>query len=256
MENNLVELKGTLDYWFERWHQPTFIEADPIRICHQFHQKQDQELMGLWTCVLAWGRRAAIIQSAERLIELMDGAPYAFIQDHSNKELERFHRFVHRTFQPEDALYFIDFFKRFYQEHGSLEEAFIPPVEHPTMQERLQYFFTTFFSASHAPVRTQKHIAHPARGSTCKRMNLYLRWMVRSAAGGVDLGIWKRITPAELMIPLDVHVEHTARALGILKRKSRDWKAVEEIMETLRVLDPLDPVKYDYALFGMHLEKL
>lgn len=247
------DLKRQLDELADHYNQPGFIEEDPISIPHQFSRKQDIEIMGFWAAMLAWGQRKTIINKAQELVELMDGAPYEFITQHTEEDRARFLAFKHRTFQPTDTLYFLDFFQRYYQEHDSLEVAFArhlsPESEH--VGPALTGFHEAFFDHPVAPQRTRKHVATPVRKSTCKRLNMFLRWMVRKDKNGVDFGLWEGIRPDQLLIPLDVHVERVARRMGLLTRKQVDWQAVLELTETLRQYDEKDPVKYDFALFGM-----
>ncbi len=209
--------------------------------------------MAFWSATLAWGQRKTIIQSANRLAELMDHAPYDFILNHEEKDRARFESFKHRTFQAMDTLWFLAFFQQFYRQNQSLETAFsrhlLPGDE--TVENALRGFHRDFFDHPDAPDRTRKHVATPERGSTCKRLNMFLRWMVRKDQAGVDFGVWHQISPAQLLIPLDVHVDRVARRLGLLQRDKTDWRAVLELTQTLRGFDPMDPVKYDFALFGM-----
>jgi uncharacterized protein (TIGR02757 family) len=247
------DLKQQLDELVNHYNRPDFIEEDPISIPHQFSCRQDIEIMGFWSAMLAWGQRKTIINKSQELVALMDGAPYTFIKQHTEADRARFLDFKHRTFQPTDTLYFLDFLQRYYQEHDSLETAFArhltPESEH--VGPALIGFHKDFFDHPVAPQRTRKHVATPLRKSTCKRLNMFLRWMVRKDERGVDFGIWNGISPAQLLIPLDVHVERVARRLGLLTRKQVDWQAVLELTEALRHYDAADPVKYDFALFGM-----
>lgn len=247
------DLKILLDSLVEKYNRPDFIEADPICIPHRFTKKQDIEISGFWAAMFAWGQRKTIINKASEVMALMDDAPHDFIVNHREEDRERFLTFKHRTFQPLDALYFLEFLQWFYQNHDSLEEAFLhkmkPCDEHTGAA--LAGFHELFFSRPHAPRRTRKHVATPATKSSCKRLNMFLRWMVRPAGQGVDFGIWKNISPSQLLIPLDVHVERVARKFGLLERKQTDWLAVIELTERLRKFDSEDPVKYDFALFGM-----
>jgi uncharacterized protein (TIGR02757 family) len=183
----------------------------------------------------------------------MNGAPHDFMMNHEEKDLKRFLDFKHRTFNATDALYFIEFFKQYYKKHESLEDAFLVNQKKTSdnLESGMTAFHDLFFSLEDAPHRTKKHIASPVRKSTCKRMNMFLRWMVRRDKGGVDFGIWKQIKPAQLLCPLDVHVERVARKLGLIKRKQTDWETVLELTENLKTFDPKDPVKYDFALFGI-----
>lgn len=236
-----------------RFEKPDFIANDPIGIPHRFTQLQDIEIMGFWTAMLAWGQRKTIINSANRLIELMDGAPFDFILHHQEKDRARFESFKHRTFQALDTLYFLAFFQQYYQKNTSLEMAFARHLspDNQTVEFALIGFQDDFFSLDDAPQRTRKHIATPARNSSCKRLNMFLRWMVRSEEKGVDFGLWKNIKTSQLLMPLDVHVERFARQFGLIQRDKTDWKTVLELTENLRQFDANDPVKYDFALFGL-----
>lgn len=246
-------LKILLDGLVEKYNCPEFIEDDPVSIPHRFIKKQDIEIAAFWTAMFAWGQRKTIINKANDLLERMDGAPHDFILHHREHERERFLDFKHRTFQATDTLYFLEFLQWFYQSHTSLEEAFLKNMkpEDAHTQAALTGFHRLFFSLPDAPQRTRKHVATPATKSTCKRLNMFLRWMVRQDGRGVDFGIWNKIKPSQLLIPLDVHVERIARRFGLLERKQTDWLAVLELTERLRSFDPEDPVKYDFALFGM-----
>ena len=250
---NKQELRDSLESAVDRYNNVAFIEGDPISVPHRFSKIQDREIIGFWTAILAWGQRKTIINSGNRLVELMDGAPHDFIINHQEKDRERFLEFKHRTFQALDTLYFLEFFQNYYAQHDSLEQAFAKHIESTkdSTEKALIGFQREFFSLPDAPSRTRKHVSTPTRNSTCKRLNMFLRWMVREDDHGVDFGIWKRIRPAQLLIPLDVHVDRVARELGLLERKQTDWKAVLELTEHLREFDPKDPVKYDFALFGM-----
>jgi uncharacterized protein (TIGR02757 family) len=253
LKKNRVDLQAYLDQYVALYNQSTFIEDDPISIPHRFKKLQDIEIMGFWVAMLAWGQRKTIINSANTLIDLMDGAPYDFITNHEEKDRARFMAFKHRTFQPLDTLYFLEFFQQYYRAHPSLETAFAKhlPEQAPTVEKALVGFHDTFFSLPDAPRRTRKHVATPTRKSSCKRLNMFLRWMVRKDTTGVDLGLWNSIKPAQLLMPLDVHVDRVARRLGLLTRKQTDWQAVLELTDNLRQFDPDDPVKYDFALFGI-----
>lgn len=246
-------LKIHLDNLVEKYNRPEFIEDDPVSIPHRFTRLQDIEITAFWTAMFAWGQRKTIINKANDLIERMDGAPHDFILHHREYERERFLDFKHRTFQATDTLYFLEFLQWFYQNHTSLEEAFLKNMHSADLhtEAALTGFHRLFFSLPDAPQRTRKHVATPATKSTCKRLNMFLRWMVRQDDRGVDFGIWKKIKPSQLLIPLDVHVERIARRFGLLERKQTDWLAVLELTERLRTFDPEDPVKYDFALFGM-----
>jgi uncharacterized protein (TIGR02757 family) len=255
------ELKDFLDKRVDLYNQPSFIKDDPICIPHLFSKKQDIEIAGFFAAIFAWGNRTTIINKAKELMLLMDNAPYDFCLNHSSKELKKLTNFKHRTFNATDLLYFITFFKFHYSKHKSLETAFTP---HPQpfsingegsktliMEDILTGFHHYFFSLEHVPARTRKHIATPERKSSCKRLNMFLRWMVRQDNKGVDFGIWKSISPSQLICPIDVHVARVAKKLNILERKQTDWQAAIELTEYLRTLDKRDPVKYDFALFGL-----
>lgn len=248
-----ANLKQYLDSLVEQFNTPNFIADDPISIPHLFSKRADIEIMGFWIAMLAWGQRKTIINKATELVQLMDGAPYDFILNHQEKDRARFLNFKHRTFQTTDTLYFLEFFQNYYRTNSSLENAFsqfISP-EDETVKKGLIGFHNLFFALEFAPQRTRKHVSTPARKSTCKRLNMFLRWMVRQDNKGVDFGLWKQISPSQLLIPLDVHVDRIARKLGLLERKQRDWQAVTELSAALRQFDPKDPAKYDFALFGL-----
>ena len=250
MTNNLHSF---LDDCYRKFNNQNFIENDPIGIPHRFSKRQDIEITAFWTAMLAWGQRKTIINSATHLFELMDNAPHDFIVNHLEKDRQRFLDFKHRTFQPTDTLYFLEYLQHFYQKNDSLEFAFskfITPNT-PSVSDALIGFHNAFFSLPVAPERTKKHIATPASKSTCKRLCMFLRWMVRHDEQGVDFGLWKNIKPAQLLMPLDVHVDRQARRLGLLTRPKTDWQAVLELTEALRLYDANDPVKYDFALFGL-----
>lgn len=243
------ELKIFLDAKVDLYNQPSFIKADPISVPHLFTKKQDIEIAGFFAAMFAWGNRTTIINKSKELMQLMDNAPHQFCLHHSPKELKRVLNFKHRTFNTTDLLYFIDFFKFHYSKHKSLETAFTRHGK--TAEEMLAGFHHYFFSLTDIPERTRKHIATPERKSGCKRINMFLRWMVRQDNKGVDFGIWKNISPAQLICPIDLHVARVAKKLNILQRKQTDWQAAMELTEYLRTLDAADPVKYDFALFGL-----
>jgi uncharacterized protein (TIGR02757 family) len=248
-----MNLKRLLDRKVALYNNPAFIPSDPVSIPHRFSRRQDIEIMGFFAATLAWGQRKTIISKCSELITLMDGAPCDFIISHSEKDLKRFLNFRHRTFQPDDLLYFISFFRHYYSQNGSLENAFtrfMSPGDE-TVEKALQGFYQLFFSLEHVPQRTRKHVASPLKNSTCKRLNMFLRWMVRDDGRGVDFGLWKTIRPSQLLCPLDVHVERNARRFGLIGGKTHGWKAVLELTANLKKFDRDDPVKYDFALFGM-----
>ena len=269
-------LKDFLDAKADLYNRPSFIERDPISIPHRFSRKQDIEIMGFWAAVLAWGQRPVILKKAAELVAHMDGAPYDFVRNHEESDLKRFLAFKHRTFNATDALYFLHFFRQYYQENDSLEDAFInipagraavslSPSESNglkpagtytvgTVEQALVTFHDRFCCDPFFPDRTRKHLATPARNSSGKRLLMFLRWMVRQDDRGVDFGLWTRLRPDQLVIPIDVHVNRVARQLGLLTRPQTDWKAALELTETLRQFDPADPVRYDFALFGLGVE--
>lgn len=248
------ELKSFLDEKVQQYNHPGFIEHDPVSIPHLFTKKQDIEIAGFFAATLAWGQRVTIINSCHKLLGWMDNDPHQFILHHSENDLKPFLEFRHRTFNGLDALYFIEFMKWFYARHQSLEEAFKSVDQNETVEKALINFRNLFFSLPDYPSRTKKHVATPERKSACKRLNMYLRWMVRSDENGVDFGIWRKIKPAQLVCPCDVHVERVARKLKLITRKQMDWLTAMELTDNLRKLDPNDPVKYDFALFGLGLE--
>jgi uncharacterized protein (TIGR02757 family) len=251
------KLREALDERVTRYNQPSFIENDPISIPHQFTKQQDIEIAGLFAATLAWGLRKTIINKCNELMKMMDNAPHDFILHHSDNELKPFLNFKHRTFNATDALFFIDFLKKHYLKYDSLQTAFFPDKNEQNTESGLIHFHNYLFDSENAPQRTRKHVATPKRKSACKRLNMYLRWMVRKDDNRVDFGLWDSILPAELICPLDVHVDRVARKFGLLQRSQTDWKAALELTGNLRQLDPSDPVKYDFALFGMGvMEKL
>lgn len=244
---NLLEKK------YQQYNRPTFLDADPVSIPHRFTKKQDIEIAGFFAAVLAWGQRKTIIQNAGRLMQWMDNSPHQFITQHKETDLKPFLAFKHRTFNATDTLYFIEFLKHHYAQHNSLEKAFSGHLSKAdiTVEKALIGFHNQFFALEDAPHRTRKHLPTPERKSTCKRINMYLRWMVRKDKHGVDFGIWKEIKPAQLLCPLDVHVDRIGRKLGLIKRPQTNWPTVLELTANLRTFDPVDPVKYDFALFGL-----
>lgn len=245
-ENSLIKL---LDAKVELYNQPSFIKDDPISIPHLFTKKQDIEIAGFFAAIFSWGNRTTIINKSKELMLLMDNAPHTFCLHHNPKDLKKLMGFKHRTFNATDLFYFIEFLKTHYTKHKSLETAF---TQHGiNMKEMLTGFHHYFFSLEDVPTRTKKHIATPERKSSCKRLNMFLRWMVRNDKKGVDFGIWKNISPAQLICPLDLHVVRVAKRFNLLHRKQTDWLAAVELTEYLRTLDNKDPVKYDFALFGM-----
>jgi uncharacterized protein (TIGR02757 family) len=248
---HLLALKDFLDTKVDQFNRPDFIELDPISIPHQYKRKQDIEIAGLLTAVLAWGQRVTVINKSKELLSLMGNAPHDFLLHHKLTDLKPFERFKHRTFNATDALYFMEALKNIYQKYASMEDAFLVSAAAPHVGTGLAHFHRLFFSLPDFPQRTKKHISTPERKSACKRINMYLRWMVRQDTKGVDFGLWKRISPSQLICPLDLHVERVARKLKLIRRKQVDWETALELTSNLKILDPADPVKYDFALFGL-----
>jgi uncharacterized protein (TIGR02757 family) len=271
----IENIKSFLDAKVAQYNRPEFIENDPIVIPHLFSKKQDIEIMGFWAATLAWGQRVTIIKKCKELITLMDGAPHDFIINHEETDLKKLLHFKHRTFNDIDTLYFIAFFRYHYEKFESLEDAFLPKPPSPLKEELLDltkvsltpplggwgaedclnHFRKYFFSLPDYPHRTQKHVSSPSQKSTCKRLNMFLRWMVRKDDNGVDFGIWNHINPADLICPLDLHVDRVSRKLLLITRKQTDWQTAIELTQRLKQFDPLDPVKYDFALFGLGIEE-
>jgi len=248
------QLKEYLDALVSRYNHSSFIESDPISIPKQFSLKQDIEITAFWTAMLAWGRRATIISKAQELFDRMDGRPYDFILNHSEEERKGFLSFKHRTFQADDTLYFLHFLQKIYRQFDSLEEAFLINGENRGIEAGLINFYNLFTGDDLMPGRTKKHVSTPSRNTACKRLNMFLRWMVRKDEAGVDFGIWSRLAMKDLMIPLDVHVGKVARRLGLLARPQDDWRSVLELTGRLQSMNPADPVSYDYALFSLGVE--
>ncbi|VTP95281.1 TIGR02757 family protein [Sphingobacterium daejeonense] len=248
-----LSLKDFLDRKVEEYNRPDFIPNDPISIPHQFTEKQDIEIMGFFASILAWGQRKTIINKCNELIERMDGSPYDFIVNHGDEDLKNMLGFKHRTFNDTDLLYFISFFKYHYTHFTSLEDAFlqVEDMNGFSIEESLNSFKSYFFSLPDYPHRTRKHVSSPLQKSTCKRLNMFLRWMVRKDDMGVDFGIWDQIKPKDLICPCDVHVERVARKFGLIQTDKVNWKTAIELTDHLKELDPADPVKYDFALFGL-----
>ncbi len=246
---NLNEIKKLLDHKVAYYNQPLFIKEDPISVPHQFTKQQDIEIAGFFAAIFAWGNRTTIINKAKEIMQLMDDVPHDFCVSHQPKDLKRFLQFKHRTFNADDIIYFINFLQYHYNNHRSLEMAFFPKKK-MTVEQGLIHFRNYFFSLEHLP-RTHKHISSPSQKSACKRLNMYLRWMVRGDDKGVDFGLWKNIQPKELICPLDVHVSSVARQLGLLKSTKNDWQAALELTNNLKLMNAEDPVIYDFALFSM-----
>jgi uncharacterized protein (TIGR02757 family) len=248
-------LKDFLDDRVDRYNRPAFIENDPISIPHRFRIRQDMEIAGLLAALLAWGQRITVINKCNELLGYLDDSPYDFLVNHSPADWKSVQRFKHRTFNGQDATYFLTFLSYFYRQHRSLEAAFPIAPGAPNVESALLAFHNMFFSLPNAPARTRKHVPTPARKSACKRINMFLRWMVRKDDRGVDFGLWNSIRPDQLICPCDVHVERVARQLKLVKRKAIDWETALELTRQLKKLDPTDPVKYDFALFGLGIEE-
>lgn len=243
------DLQEFLNSKVDFYNQPSFIKDDPISVPHLFTKKQDIEIAGFFAAIFSWGNRTTIISKAKELMQLMDMAPYEFCLNHDSNGLKRLMGFKHRTFNDTDLFYCVEFFKHHYKRYKSLENAFTRHGN--TVEEMLTGFHHYFFSLDDFPVRTKKHIATPERKSSCKRLNMFLRWMVRQDGKGVDFGLWKKISPSQLVCPIDLHVARVACRFNLIKRKQTDWQTALELTEYLRTLDKNDPVKYDFALFGL-----
>jgi uncharacterized protein (TIGR02757 family) len=254
---DIRRLKEFLDRKVEEYNQPAFILNDPISIPHRFTKKQDIEISGFFAAIFSWGNRTTIIQKTNDLIQRMDNTPYEFCLNHNARDLKNLATFKHRTFNATDLLYFIAFLQYHYRNHQSLEDAFFqkisttPSFEGEPVAAALDRFYNYFFSLEDAPSRTHKHIASPQKKSTCKRLNMFLRWMVRQDDKGVDFGIWKKISQSQLICPIDLHVARVAKRFNLITRKQIDWLTALELSDHLRKLDKNDPVKYDFALFGL-----
>ncbi|HEV3222007.1 MAG TPA: TIGR02757 family protein [Puia sp.] len=278
---NKKKLQDFLEKKVLEYNDPSFIATDPVSVPHRFSKKQDIEIAGLFSSIFAWGNRTTIIQKSNELMLAMDDDPFNFIMNHHTTDLKRFLKFKHRTFNATDLLYFIHFLQTHYRISDTLETAFLTePLseerikkpsaviihtekikkkksdenissENEFIKKALSVFYNRFFSLENAPYRTQKHIATPEKNSACKRLNMYLRWMVRKDNRGVDFGIWKKISAADLICPVDLHVSRVARGFGLINRKQTDWETAMELTWALRDMDKKDPVKYDFALFGL-----
>ncbi|WP_026450075.1 TIGR02757 family protein [Aequorivita capsosiphonis] len=244
------ELKEFLDAKVILYNNPKFIESDPIQIPHLFTLKEDIEIAGFLVATIAWGNRKSIINNAKQLVDLMGNSPYDFVMNFSDKEADSLSSFVHRTFNSEDLFYFFKSLQNIYTNHGGLESVFTKYIDDNSLQPSIHHFKKIFFELEHLP-RTEKHVSDPLKNSAAKRINMFLRWMVRNDTAGVDFGIWKSISPSLLSCPLDVHSGNVARKLQLLSRKQNDAKAVTELDTALRKLDVKDPAKYDFALFGL-----
>jgi uncharacterized protein (TIGR02757 family) len=248
------QLQSLLDTLYHKYNRVEFIESDPISVPHLYAKKQDIEIAAFIAAIFAWGQRTTIINKSKELLSLMDNDPHQFVLHSSDAELKRIVNFKHRTFNDTDALYFIEFLRHHYKQYDSLEMAFCMHKA-TTMEERLINFRSYFFSLPDFPLRTQKHISSPANLSTCKRINMFLRWMVRIDTSGVDFGIWRKIKTEDLIIPIDVHVNKVANQLGLLKQEKINWNTAVQLTNSLKAFDAFDPVKYDFALFGLGIEQ-
>lgn len=246
-----TEIKELLDIKHDAYNDSSFVEHDPISIPHRFSTKEDIEISAFLTATISWGQRKTIINNATKMMHLMDDAPHDFVLNHTDKDLLRLYGFVHRTFNSEDLIFFIKSLKNIYIKHGGLEKLFATRHEPGTsLFYGITHFRDIFFDINH-PVRTLKHVSNIEKNASGKRLMMFLRWMVRNDKRGVDFGLWNSIHPSELYLPLDVHTANTSRKLGLLSLRSNGWKSVLEVTSKLREFDPKDPIKYDFALFGL-----
>ena len=248
-------LREFLEAKVTQFNRPGFILHDPVSIPHRFKKKPDIEIAGFIAAIFAWGNRVTVINKSLELLSMMDNMPHAFVRDHSVHEARRLKRFVHRTFNGEDVMYFLRFFQFHYQQHETLESAFPVHPDAPHVEEALIYFRDYFYLLDKVPDHVRDKISTPAKRSACKRINMFLRWMVRNDQMGVDFGLWKKIKPSQLVCPCDVHVERTARKLGLITHPQLGWSSALELTNNLKKFDPQDPVKYDFALFGLGVEE-
>lgn len=248
MDRHFQDIKEQLNQLADKYENEAFIENDPISIPHLFREKQDIEIAAFFAAMISWGQRKTIIANARKLMRLMDDAPYEFVRHHGPSDLKALSHFVHRTFQPIDLYYFLGKLQLFYKSSDSLEDLFISDTDQTIFSGITNA--NQFFFPKDEVNRSRKHFSSPERKSACKRTNMFLRWMVRKQSS-VDFGIWERIDPSSLMIPLDIHVGKVARSLGLLRRKQNDWQAVEELTSVLRKMNPTDPIRYDYSLFSL-----
>ncbi len=246
------ELKAFLDEKYDQYNRTSFIENDPISIPHRFHKKEDIEIVGFLAATIAWGQRITIINNARKLARWMGDSPHDFILHFKPHQLEPFQQFKHRTFNGIDCVFFLQSLQHIYQQHGGLEPAFAQHISptHKDVKLAIAGFRKLFFETTHE-TRSEKHVSNPLKGSSSKRLNMYLRWMVRKDNRGVDFGLWDSISPSQLVCPLDVHTGNVGRKLQLLSRKQNDWRAADELTDALRIMDANDPVKYDFALFGL-----
>jgi len=241
---------------YRKYNHPGFIEHDPISIPHQYTLLQDIEISGFFAATLGWGSRKVILRKSTELMSLMDNSPFDFVMSHTESDLKAVNNFKHRTFNSTDLLYFIYFFKKYYQSHATLEDAFLPKAGADDIETGLIGFHKLFTDDEYFPSRTFKHVSTPSRNSACKRLVMFLRWMVRYDEYQVDFGLWKRIKPAQLVCPCDLHVERVARALGLIQKSKGGWRMAKELTDNLKQFDDQDPVKYDFALFGLGMDRI
>lgn len=251
-----TEIKELLEEKYYQYNAIDFIANDPILIPHQFTKKEDIEISGFLTATISWGNRKSIIKNATDLMQFMDNAPHEFIINFTPKDLRALDGFVHRTFNSTDCVFFLKSLQNIYRNKGGLEKTFVSGLSKSDqdVKNAIIAFRKIFLETKHLP-RSEKHVSDPSKNSSAKRLCMYLRWMVRKDKKGVDFGIWEHIKPSQLCLPLDVHTGNVGRLLGLLQRKQNDWTAVEEITSALRVLDKKDPIKYDFALFGIGVNK-
>ncbi|MBF5027608.1 TIGR02757 family protein [Planobacterium oryzisoli] len=243
-------LKDFLDEKVDLYNHPSYIDSDPIQIPHRFSSREDTEIMAFLMATIAWGNRKSIIASGEKMLDWMGNSPHDFILNHSRKDLQSFEGLpLHRTFSGEDFAHFAGHLKRIFSAYGSLEPLLLPLQQEENYYHALYRFRCAFLLES--THRSCKHVSSTYKNSAAKRLLMFLRWMVRRDSRGVDFGLYTTHPAHKLSLPLDVHVGNIARALGILSRRQNDWKAVEELDLIVRTLDPKDPGKYDYALFGL-----
>ncbi len=238
-----------------RFHLPSFVERDPIQVPRSFQRLQDVEIAAFFTSLMAWGRRDLIIRSAKRLMERMDNAPFDFVRGYGAADWRQIEGFVHRTLQASDVLYMLRWLRLYYEQQESLQTAFSRHLStsDTDITQALVGFRKEFFSLPEAPKRTEKHLSSPEKGgSACKRLCMFLRWLVRvdTAEEGVDLGLWREISPRQLIMPLDVHVLRVANRLGLCGNLKPNWQSAQTLTARLREWSAADPLKYDFAFFG------
>ncbi|WP_295667448.1 TIGR02757 family protein [uncultured Mucilaginibacter sp.] len=245
-----TDIKAFLDEKVLEYNNPAFVEFDPISVPHRYSLKEDIEIAGFLAATISWGSRPQIVRAGHKIMDIMGDSPFDFVMSHSQRQMERFDGFVYRTFNSDDLKYFIGGLRHIYKKHGGIEQLFIQYATDVSLQPAIHHFRNHFFEPKHMN-RTEKHISDPFKGSAAKKINMYLRWLIRNDKRGVDLGIWKSLRPSQLSCPLDVHSGGIARKLGLLNRKQNDQIALAELDANLRTLDASDPVKYDFALFGL-----